>query len=662
MRKLFLTILLFWSFSSAESQFPSDKPDSIKMLVDKTIADTAKVKLYAYLGYSYAFYFNVDSSIKYSQKAISLANQIQYKEGEAYAMSSYGWSMWASGNYDKAIEAALKSLNLYKSLEKYDKLADVYGELAVCYRDARDFGPSLRYGKMEMNIRDSLFNKNNSGLIGTYVTLASIYIEANHIDSASRVDSASFYIKKEYDTEKANSEYMSAYTYNVFGDIEKRKKNYRKALALYDSVLYGVNTFKNDLDVLFTYYLKAQLYQQMGNMDSSIRYAKAILSRPEYSHNYRQILEALIVLEKDYRQMKDSDSTLKYLELRVALNDSLFNQEKIRAIQNHTFNEEMHQQEIESARKQYQSQVRLYAVFALAAVFLLIGIIQYRNNKLKQRANAVLLQEKQKVESTLKELKATQSQLIQSEKMASLGELTAGIAHEIQNPLNFVNNFSEVNEELLTEMKEEIDSGNLDQAKSIADAVIQNQQKINMHGRRADSIVKGMLQHSRTNAGQKEPVDLNTLTEEYLNLSYHGFRAKVKDFNVDISKDFDMSLEKVNIIPQDIGRVLLNLFNNAFYAMAEKKKELKGYNPSLQVSTRKTDLFTELSVKDNGNGIPQKILDKIFQPFFTTKPSGQGTGLGLSLSYDIIKAHGGEFNVINKEGEGAEFVIRIPAS
>ena len=282
--------------------------------------------------------------------------------------------------------------------------------------------------------------------------------------------------------------------------------------------------------------------------------------------------------------------------------------------------------------------------------------------KERTRAKEKELAQAKEIEKAYHDLKKTQAQLIQSEKMASLGELTAGIAHEIQNPLNFVNNFSEVNEELLMEMKEELDNGHLDQAKSIADAVIQNQQKINMHGHRADSIVKGMLQHSRTSTGQKEPVDLNTLAEEYLNLSYHGFRAKEKDFNVVISKDLDMGLEKVNIIPQDIGRVLLNLFNNAFYAMAEKKKGLEIYQPRIHVSTRKKDHMIELSVKDNGNGIPQKILDKIFQPFFTTKPTGQGTGLGLSLSYDIIKAHGGELSLINKEGEGAEFLIRIPVS
>ena len=262
-------------------------------------------------------------------------------------------------------------------------------------------------------------------------------------------------------------------------------------------------------------------------------------------------------------------------------------------------------------------------------------------------------------------LKETQKQLIQSEKMASLGELTAGIAHEIQNPLNFVNNFSDVNQELLAEMKEEIEKGNAEEAKAIANDVIENEGKINHHGKRADAIVKGMLQHSRKSTGQKEPTDINALADEYLRLSYHGLRAKDKSFNATMKTDFDEGIGKINVISQDMGRVILNLFNNAFYAVGEKQKAnglMKGekYEPTVSVSTEKIDGHISIHVKDNGNGIPQKALDKIFQPFFTTKPTGEGTGLGLSLSYDIIKAHGGELKVESKENEGTEFVIQLP--
>jgi signal transduction histidine kinase len=251
--------------------------------------------------------------------------------------------------------------------------------------------------------------------------------------------------------------------------------------------------------------------------------------------------------------------------------------------------------------------------------------------------------------------------------MASLGELTAGIAHEIQNPLNFVNNFSEVNTELIEEMEQEINKGNLNEIKSIAKNIKENEQKINHHGKRADAIVKGMLQHSRSSNSVKEPTDINALADEYLRLCYHGLKAKDKSFNATMKTDFDESLEKINIIPQDIVRVVLNLLTNAFYAVSEKKK-LQGdaYEPIVTIKTKDTKnplsggRGAEIRVTDNGNGIPQKIVDKIFQPFFTTKPTGQGTGLGLSLSYDIVKAHGGAITVNSKDGEGSEFTIKLP--
>ena len=273
--------------------------------------------------------------------------------------------------------------------------------------------------------------------------------------------------------------------------------------------------------------------------------------------------------------------------------------------------------------------------------------------------------------TSFENLKSTQAQLIQSEKMASLGELTAGIAHEIQNPLNFVNNFSDVNKELLEELQEEAAKGNIDEVKTIATDVIANEEKINHHGKRADAIVKGMLQHSRLSTGEKEATDINKLADEYLRLAYQGMRAKDNAFNTEIKTEFDESIGNINIVPQDIGRMLLNLYNNAFYAVNEKAKlQAAGYKPEVCVTTKKMNGKIEISVRDNGNGIPQNIVDKVFQPFFTTKPTGSGTGLGLSLSYDIVKAHGGEIKVISKvdEGnpgqsgkrEGTEFIIALP--
>jgi len=306
-----------------------------------------------------------------------------------------------------------------------------------------------------------------------------------------------------------------------------------------------------------------------------------------------------------------------------------------------------------------------YGIYGLLLIGLIWFIHRFQKNRLiraeREKTRAREMAQAKEIEKAYGELKTTQAQLIQSEKMASLGELTAGIAHEIQNPLNFINNFSEINKELIGEMEQEIDKGNTEGIRAIAIDVKNNEEKINHHGKRADAIVKGMLQHSRASSGQKEPADINALVDEYLRLAYHGLRAKDISFNVSLKTDFDPSIGEINIVSQDIGRVLLNLYNNAFYAVTEKKNQKPaGYEPTVSVNTKMTDGKVLISIKDNGTGIPQKIVDKIFHPFFTSKPTGQGTGLGLSMSYDIVKAHGGELKVNSKEGEGAEFVVQIP--
>ncbi len=332
---------------------------------------------------------------------------------------------------------------------------------------------------------------------------------------------------------------------------------------------------------------------------------------------------------------------------------------------------------ITSQRKKIQYHKNMQALFEEQQ-----RILTEQNELLEKRVEertAELMDQKEALQASLTHLKSTQLQLVQKEKMASLGELTAGIAHEIQNPLNFVNNFSEVNSELLVEMKdfiekESIPSESKENIEGIIDAVILNLEKIKHHGKRADDIVKGMLLHSRNTSGEKEPVNINILASEYLRLSYHGLRAKDKSFNALMETDFDENIGKMNIVPQEIGRVLLNLFNNAFYSVTEKKKNesalgLKDYEPKVTLITKKINALpddlvardrVEIIVRDNGMGIPEKILDKVFLPFFTTKPSGQGTGLGLSLSYEIVtKGHGGEMKVNTKEGEFTEFIILL---
>ena len=323
----------------------------------------------------------------------------------------------------------------------------------------------------------------------------------------------------------------------------------------------------------------------------------------------------------------------------------------------------------EKLRAENLKKTKAYLLGGLVLLGIFIFIL-WRVNRKKQFTNNLLEQQKQeitvertKAEQALIDLRATQKELIQKEKMASLGELTAGIAHEIQNPLNFVNNFSEVNKELLAEMKDEINKGNLEEIKVLANDVFENQEKINHHGKRADAIVKGMLQHSRSGSGVKEPTSINALADEYLRLAYHGLRAKDKSFTATTKTNYDEKIGNINVIPQDIGRCILNLITNAFYTVTEKSKQADAdYEPTVSVSTKRINDSVEIIVEDNGNGMTQKVVDKIFQPFFTTKPTGQGTGLGLSLAYDIVKAHGGEIKVETREGQGTEFTIRLPAT
>jgi signal transduction histidine kinase len=490
-------------------------------------------------------------------------------------------------------------------------------------------------------------------LLGS-LNLGRIYLEKGELDSALMYENEGEEIARKSGRQK----YLSGVLLYK-GTIYMNKGDTARALSFfYEGIRSGIA--QNNLDGLVRGYRELTHYHTAKrNKDSSLYYAlkqldisKKMGAVSALGYHIGVAYENLYLV---YQLRDQFDSAYKYLSLTQKTNDSM-NQSRIESLaefQKLTLNEQQRLQNAEKEKVAYQNKIRTAFLLSGIGVLLLLAIIFYRNNRQKHKA-------KIKIEQAYDNLKATQQQLIQSEKMASLGELTAGIAHEIQNPLNFVNNFSEVSNELLEEMKNELAMGNGQSAMEIAGDVKQNLEKIIHHGKRADAIVKGMLQHSRTSSGQKEPIDINALADEYLRLAYHGLRAKDKSFNAKIETYFDASIGKINIIPQDIARVLVNLINNGFYAVSEKKQQLNGnYEPTVAVSTKKLNGKVEISVRDNGNGIPQKILDKIFQPFFTTKPTGQGTGLGLSLSYDIVKAHGGELEVASSEGKGTEFVIRL---
>ncbi len=415
-------------------------------------------------------------------------------------------------------------------------------------------------------------------------------------------------------------------------------------------------------------------YLQVGLADSAIHYGRQGFQAARQDVFKPELRDASQVLADAYAKQKNFTNAYTYLSRYLSLKDSISNVDASRRATAASFTDQVSRQQSQIAlltktrqlEAQAARQQQILLNFLLGAL-LMLGILAYvllRNNRQKQKDNALLNQQKGQIEQTLTELKTTQTQLIQKEKMASLGELTAGIAHEIQNPLNFVNNFSEVSTELIDELVGELDKNDPDEARAIAGDLAQNLQKITLHGQRASSIVRGMLEHSRASTGEKVPTDLNALADEYLRLAYHGLRAKDKNFNAELKTDFDPNLGTVNIVPQEMGRVLLNLFNNAFYAVSEKKKQpLDNYQPTVGVRTRRRNGKIVICVSDNGTGMPEAVKAKMFQPFFTTKPTGQGTGLGLSLSYDIVtKGHGGTLDVVTTEGQGTEFIITLSHS
>ncbi len=658
-------------------------PDSLRLLISKTQNDTLKFQLYEHL---YDFYSDkqLDSALYYATKRVQLIQQYNQPLAEAYALDNQGYYLYRQGNYSAAMKCFLKAIKISEDPKNEKRIAFLPLDTDVVKYRLRnltiahlDMGHIMgETGNKEQQLvqyrqaeKLAELNKDTAFNITIKESIAAIALDNNDFDAAFDIINNIKHLLSGYnDKDKIELRiitYAEGNAWLLKGDIEKAKEKFYNALQLVGTTI--------DLDTrVRIYFSLTDLYLLQNQKDSSMLYATMSINGLKdlgyrYSPGNRNtISRAYENLYKAYMLNNEPDSVLKYLQFTLSAKDSLNKArfDNLAKFQSLTLEEQFRLQKLEQERVNTKNRFRTYSFLSGLVVLLVIGSILYRNNRQKQNANKVL-------EATLSNLKSTQSQLIQSEKMASLGELTAGIAHEIQNPLNFVNNFSEVNEELLEEMKDELRNGKIDNALALADNVLENQKKINHHDKRADGIVKGMLQHSRSNSGVKEPTDINVLADEYLRLAYHGFRTKDKSlpaeasakagFNAKFETSFDEDIGKIEVVPQDLGRVILNLINNAFYAVTEKKKLApEGYEPSVMVNTKRSAGSVLISVKDNGNGIPQKVLDKIFQPFFTTKPTGQATGLGLSLSYDIVKAHGGELTVETKEGVGSEFIIQLP--
>ncbi len=601
------------------------------------------------LGFSYAF-INSDSAIYYFTKGLDLANSIDYMRGKESCMNGLALSFSVSADYSNALKVGFDLIDLAKALKDSVYLTYGYEEILICYFLQNDYKEALKYGYIEKPIYSRLKPKlRGSNLLGM---LGQVHEKDNNLDSAV------YYLDMAFQNpayQKWPGGYLS------YGNVYAKKKNYPLAFSYYRKGIKLASEQGVYIDLIDIYNNISGIYETVGKYDSSIYYAQRSIFLNGFRTYPNGILRAAKQILKLYELKGRQDSVVKYQRLVINLQDSLFNQNKTRDAHSIGFNKKFQAQELMASEQQHQSKIRTNTLMGSLFTLSVIALFLYRSSQQKQKA-------KQKIERAYDQLKSTQSQLIQSEKMASLGELTAGIAHEIQNPLNFVNNFSEVNTELIGELKVEMLKVNSERNEKLEDDLLndisQNLEKINHHGKRADAIVKGMLQHSRSSSGVKEPTDINALADEYLRLAYHGLRAKDKSFNATMKTDFDETIGNINIIPQDIGRVILNLITNAFYAVAEKSSfakalEDKQYEPTVSVSTKRVGDKILISVKDNGNGIPEKVLDKIFQPFFTTKPTGQGTGLGLSLSYDIVKAHNGELKVETKEGTGTTFIITL---
>jgi two-component system, NtrC family, sensor kinase len=649
-KAILLVLVLTSTFCFAQNKLV----DSLLHLVQDAKEDTTRVLAMSHLSFAYTSR-NSDSAILVARQAIKLSEQIDFPQGEVRALASLGNGLETKGDLAQALEQVFHGLAIAEEhhllLEKSVCLS-ITGDI---FWDMNDYTRAIPYLQQALRIADSLTNQPEARAYASQSEqdLGALFMLNGQLDSAM------IHLQKLCKAVSAD-DYRYPDIQMFYGDLLFRMGKKNEGL---DYLRQSIDLFRktgNDYSEADACRFIAECFRALKMTDSAIYYAKMGLAGAQGIGYSSPLLYTSRMLAELY-ESKDVGMALYYRKIYDSANDIYYGPEKVKQLQKTLAEEQERQRQKEIGRIAYLNRLKEYAFLAGLAIAIGVAFLLYRNNKQKQKANRLLAEQKLKVETTLSELRSTQSQLIQSEKMASLGELTAGIAHEIQNPLNFVNNFADVNKELLVEMKDEIDKGNINDAKAIADDIIENEQKISHHGKRADAIVKGMLQHSRSSTGVKEPTNINPLADEYLRLAYHGLRAKDNLFNAAMETDFDASIGKINIIPQNIGRVLLNLYNNAFYAVTEKKKQnLEGYEPTVSVTTKKPGDKIIITVRDNGNGIPQKIVDKIFQPFFTTKPTGQGTGLGLSLSYDIIKAHGGEIKVESKEGEGSEFIIELP--
>jgi two-component system NtrC family sensor kinase len=643
----------------------------LKNNLDHARSDSARYQACWQL-YNYYEEANKDSALYYADQEYLLSHRNKMLLSEAIALNHKAYQLIGLGRYAESLKTLIASFGIAENPNTSEKnpwmftpgsfkgdkrlyiLAYAHHIFAILMGQTQNTGQEIAHFREARSIAQQVHHGIREMMAD--MNLGRCYLTINKYDSAVFFEKESERLAFETGFKKYLGQVYGvlAQVANAKGDLALTKKYYYDGLRV-------AGEENNLVSLNSNYFLLSKFYQRQGEKDSALYCAKKSL---EIFSQMGPVTGANINLGTLYQNIYQcyklkgqSDSMYKYQGLALTKIDSLsrIRIQSLGAFQNATLEEEMRMQNMEKEKVVYRNRVRIFSLVAGLVIFLIIALILFRNNRQKHKSNKLL-------QKTLADLKSAQAQLVQSEKMASLGELTAGIAHEIQNPLNFVNNFSDLNSELIGELLEESEKGNLREVKEIASGIRENEQKISYHGKRAAGIVKGMLQHSRAGSDKKELTDINELADEYLRLSYHGLRAKDKSFNAGFKTNFDERVGNAMVMPQELGRVLLNLFNNAFYSVSQKKKQTdQAYEPTIEVSTKKCDDKIIIEVRDNGMGIPKNILEKVYQPFFTTKPTGEGTGLGLSLSYDIItKGHGGELKVETKEGVFAMFQIILP--
>lgn len=668
----FILILFLPVLASAQPKLPDSAKDSLKFANTDSVRYFLQAELAIYyLGQS------PKASLYYFEQCIPLCKNHDKTLSEADALGAKGYLLLQLGNLPGAFACLQDAEKLASDPENENKswhysrssefppgrlpvLARIYLDLAELMGATGNTDQEMVYLQKTKSVAGQAHYTLYLGL-GNLV-LAGIYLDLNKLDlSLECIKKAEDFLKK------TNYKKYSGAVYQLSGIIYMIKGDNARALLNYHEAMVTNAQANNLIDLATAYASLCDYYLRLNRADSSLFYARKTLALRKAVGMY-PLGNTYKNLYKSYKLNHQADSTFKYLELALTDRDIDFSQtaQSLVDFQKLAFKSQVSLDKLEKEKALTQYEVKIYLLCAALTILILLGLVSYRNNRQKRNANRLLREQKEEIEAqrdqlenALQTLKTTQNQLIIAEKMASLGELTAGIAHEIQNPLNFVNNFSEVNGEIVQELIDELKAGKVVEAIALAGDLCENETKINFHGRRADSIVKGMLAHSRSASGRKELTDLNKLAEEHLTLAYHSFRAKDKSVDFDIITNFDKSLPEIEIVPQDIGRVLINLFNNAFYALKQKQNTSDvNFKPSLEVTTSKYHHSVQIVIKDNGTGIPDQIKDKIMQPFFTTKPTGEGTGLGLSLSYDIVvKGHGGNIAVNTAENEYTEFIL-----